>query len=107
MSYERERNRLTALGVNSAEVGVLKESNKVGLGCLLKGKNSGRLETKVGLEILSNLTNKTLERSLTDQEIGRLLVLADLTKSNSSRAVTVGLLDTSGGRSGLASSLSW
>jgi histone H3 len=93
------------LGVDSAQVGVLKEANEVGLSSLLKGKDGRSLEAKVGLEVLSDLTNKTLERELADQEISRLLVTTNLTKSDSSRAVTVGLLDTSGGWGRLASSL--
>ena len=93
------------LGVNGTQVGVLKESNEVGLGGLLEGEDSSTLETKVGLEILSDLTNKTLEWSLADQEIGRLLVLADLTESDGTRTVTVRLLDASCGWSGLAGSL--
>ena len=94
------------LGVDSAQVGVLKETNEVGLSSLLKGEDGRSLEAKVGLEVLSDLTNKTLERELADQEISRLLVTTNLTKSDSSRAVTVGLLDTSGGWGRLASSLS-
>ena len=94
------------LGVNGAQVGVLKEANEVGLRSFLKGKNGSTLETKVGLEILSNLTDQTLERSLANEKIGRLLVLANLTQSDSSWAVTVGLLDASGSGSTLASSLS-
>jgi hypothetical protein len=91
--------------VNGAEVGVLKEADQVGLGSLLEGKDSTSLETQVVLEVLGNLTDETLERELADEKIGRLLVTADLTKSHGSRAVTVGLLDTTGGRSRLASSL--
>ena len=93
------------LGVNGTQVSVFEETNKVGLGGLLKCKNSSTLESKIRLEILCNLTHKALERSLADQEIGRLLVLADLTQSNGSRSVTVRLLDSSGGGSGLAGSL--
>ena len=93
-------------GVNGTQVGVLEQSNKVSFGSFLERQNSGRLETEIGLEVLSNLTNKTLERGLADKEIGRLLVLADLTESNSSRAITVGFLYTSGSRCGLTGSLS-
>jgi hypothetical protein len=46
-----------------------------------------------------------LERSLANEEVGRLLVLSDFTKSHSTRSVTVGLLDTSGSRCRLAGSL--
>jgi hypothetical protein len=42
---------------------------------------------------------------LADQQVRRLLVLADLTESHSSGTVTVGLLDTSGRGSRLTSSL--
>ena len=44
---------------------------------------------------------KTLEGELADEKIGGLLVPTDLTKGNSSRSVTVGLLHTSGGGGGL------
>ena len=63
------------------------------------------MEAKVTLEVLSNLTNKTLEGKLADKEVGRLLVPTDLTKRDSSWAVPVGLLHASGGRGGLASCL--
>lgn len=45
------------LGVDSAEVGVLKEGDEVRLDRLLEGTNGGGLETQVGLEILGDLTN--------------------------------------------------
>jgi histone H3 len=93
------------LCVNRAEIGVLKETDQVGLSGLLESKDSTSLETQVVLEVLGNLTNETLERELADEEIRRFLVTTDLTKGNSSRAVTVGLLDSSGGRGRLASSL--
>jgi hypothetical protein len=63
------------------------------------------LETKIRLEVLSDLTNKTLEWSLADQEIRRLLVLADLTESDGTRTVTMRLLDTSSSWGTLTSSL--
>jgi hypothetical protein len=39
-----------------------------------------------------------LERKLADQKLGGLLVSSDLTKGDSSRSVSVWLLDTAGGR---------
>ena len=93
------------LGVNGTQVGIFKESNKVGFSSFLKGQDSRSLESKITLEILSNLTNKTLERKLSDEQVGTLLVTTNLTKSNSSRAVTVGLLDSSGCGGRLTSSL--
>jgi hypothetical protein len=71
----------------------------------LEGTDGGRLEAEVGLEVLGNLTNQTLERELSDEELGRLLITTDLTESDGTRLVSVGLLDTSGRRGRLAGSL--
>ena len=45
------------LGVNGAQVGVLKEGDEVRLDRLLEGADGGALEAEVGLEVLSDLTN--------------------------------------------------
>ena len=95
-----------SLGVDRAQVGVLKESDQVGLRSLLQGHHGGRLETQVGLEVLSNLTDQALEGQLADQQLSRLLVATDLTQSHGSGAITMGLLNSAGGRGTLAGSLS-
>jgi histone H3 len=94
------------LGVDGSKVGVLEERDEVSLGRLLEGEDGRRLEAEVGLEVLSNLTNKTLEGELADEELSRLLVATNLTKSDGTGAVTVGLLDTAGRGGRLAGSLS-
>ena len=58
----------------------------------LQGSDGSALEAEVSLEILSNLTNETLEGELADEKLSRLLVATDLTESDSSRAITMGLL---------------
>jgi hypothetical protein len=78
---------------NIPEVGVLEERDEVSLNGLLKSADGRRLETKVRLEVLSDLTDETLEGKLADQELGRLLVATDLTESDGTRLVTVRLLD--------------
>jgi len=95
------------LGVDSGEVSVLEERHKVSLRSLLESTNGGRLETQVRLEVLGNFTDKTLERQLADEEIGRLLVLPDLTEGDGTRPEPVGLLHTASGdgRGVLAGSL--
>ncbi|KAL7491500.1 hypothetical protein ACHAWT_001632 [Skeletonema menzelii] len=93
------------LGVDGTQVSVLEKTNEVSLGGLLEGKNGGSLEAEVTLEILSDLTDKTLEGELADEQVGGLLVTTDLTESDGSGAVTVGLLDTSSGGGGLTSGL--
>ena len=77
--------------MDGAQVGIFEETDQVGFRGLLESSNSRRLESKIGLVILSDLTHETLEGKLADEEIGGLLVLADLTKSDSSGSVTVRL----------------
>ena len=45
------------LGVDGSQVGVLKQTNKVGLSGLLQSQDSRRLEPQVCLEVLGNLTH--------------------------------------------------
>ena len=93
------------LGVDGAQVGVLKETNQVSLTGLLEGHDGGALEAEVSLEVLGDLSDQTLEGQLADEELSGFLVPPDLTESNSSRPVSVGLLDSAGGRGGLSCSL--
>lgn len=93
------------LGMDCAQVGILKQANEVRLSCFLQGSDGSTLETEVRLEVLSNLTHQALEGQLANQELSGLLVAADLTKSNSARPEPVWLLDTTTGRNILAGSL--
>ena len=68
--------------MDGAQVGVLEERDEVGLDGLLQSTDGGRLEAKVRLEVLGDLTNKTLEGQLADEELSRLLVATDLTESD-------------------------
>ena len=89
-------------GVDGAEVGVLEQADQVGLGRLLQSHHGGRLEAEVGLEVLSDLTNQTLERSLLDEKVRGLLIPADLSHGDRTRTITLGFL---GAVSRLAGSL--
>ena len=51
-----------SLGVNGAQIGVFKKTNKISLAGLLQSHNSRALEAEIGLEILSDLSHKALER---------------------------------------------
>jgi len=93
------------LGVDSAQVSVLKQSNKVSLTGLLKSTNGSRLEPEISFEILSNFSHETLEGQLPDEELSGLLVSPDLTESDGSWPVSVGLLHSSGGWGRLPGSL--
>jgi hypothetical protein len=86
-----------SLRVDRTQIGVFEKTHQVSLGCLLQGKHGRALETKIGLEVLSDLANKSLERQFANQQLSRLLVSSDLTKSHCSWAVSVGLLHSSSG----------
>ena len=100
-----------SLGVDGAEVGVLEESNHVGLSSLLKGKDGGGLESKVGLEVGSDFSDESLERKLSDEELGGFLILSDHSEGDGSWSESVGLLHSGDlGVSllgGLGNHLSW
>lgn len=68
--------------MNGAQISVLKEAHQVGLSSLLQGQDGRGLEAEVRLEILSHLTDEALEGRLADEEVCRLLVLADFTESD-------------------------
>ena len=91
--------------MDGAQVGVLEESNEVGLGSLLEGQDGRALEAEVGLEVLGDLTDQALEGQLAHEELSGLLVAADLTESDGSGAVAVRLLDSTGGGGRLARGL--
>jgi hypothetical protein len=75
------------LGVDGAQVGVLEEANQVSLAGLLEGHDGRRLKPQVGLEVLGDLTDQTLEWQLADQKLGRLLVTTDFTESDGSGTI--------------------
>ena len=93
------------LGVDGAQVGVLKQSDQVSLAGLLQCHHGAALEAQVRLEVLSNLADQTLERQLADQQLGALLVAANLTQGHRAGPVAVRLLDSAGGRRALTSGL--
>ena len=93
------------LGVDGTQVGVLKQTHQVSLAGLLQGHNGGALEAQVGLEVLGNLPDQALEGQLADEQLGRLLVAADLTQSHCAGPVTVGLLHSASGWRALAGGL--
>jgi len=63
--------------VNGAEIGVFEESDEVSFSSFLKSGDGTALETKIGFEVLSDLSDKPLEREFTDKKLSALLVLPD------------------------------
>ena len=120
------------LGMDGAEVGILKETHQVGLAGLLQGHHGGALEPQVRLEVLGDLADQALEGQLADQQLGGLLVPGekasrklrrtvikfhktmkkssfqppDLPERHGAGPVAVGLLDAPGGGGRLPGGLS-
>ena len=99
------RHDCDSLGVNGTQVGIFEKSDEISLTGLLQSHDGRALEAKIGLEILSNLTDETLKGQLAYQQFSTFLVTTDLSKSDRSRPVTMGLLDAAGSRGALSSCL--
>ncbi len=87
-----------SLGVDGAQVGIFEKADQVCLASLLQGHDSGALETQIRLEVLCDFTDEALEGQLADEQLGALLVTADLTKSDCARPVTMRFLHPTGSR---------
>jgi len=83
-----------SLGVDSTEIGIFEQRDKVSFSCFLESQDSIGLESEVTLVVLSNFSDKSLERKLSDQEFSRLLVLSDFSESDCTWLISVRLLET-------------
>jgi hypothetical protein len=89
--------------MNGTEVGVFEESDHVGFGGFLEGKDGGGLESEVVLEFRSNFSDESLERKLSDEELCGFLVFPDFSECDGTWSESVWFLDsTGGGGSGLS-----
>jgi hypothetical protein len=93
------------LGMDGAEIGVLKQTDEVCLRRFLQSSDGRALESKISLEILCDFTNKSLEGQLADEQLGGFLVPTNFSQGNSTGPVTMRLLHSSGRRRALTSSL--
>ena len=58
-----------SLGVDGGKVGVLEEGNEVSLSSLLEGEHGRALESELLLELVSDLSDQSLEGELSDQQV--------------------------------------
>ncbi|DBA03601.1 TPA: hypothetical protein N0F65_006780 [Lagenidium giganteum] len=93
------------LGVDGAQVGVFEQANKVRFGGFLERQDGRALEAQVRFVVLRDFTHQALERQLADQQVRRLLVLADFTQRDGTWTVAMRLLDATGGRRALTRGL--
>jgi len=94
-----------SLGVDGAQVGIFEKTDQVGFSSFLKSQNSGALESQVSFIVMSNFSDESLERKLSDEEISGLLVLSDFSQSDGTGSISVGLLDTTSSGGGFSGSL--
>ena len=80
-----------------AEVGVLHQTDEVGLGCGLQSKDCRSLEADLLLEFPYDRSYQALEGQLPDQKLGRRLEPLDLSQGNRARAEAARTLDTAEG----------
>ena len=66
-------------GNTYAKIGVLEKTNKVRFASFLQCHDSRALKPQVGLEVLSDLADQTLERELANEQLCGLLIPEDLT----------------------------
>ena len=95
-----------SLGVDRAQVGVFEQANQVRFGRFLQRQDRGGLESQVSLEILGDFSDQSLKRQLSDEQFRGLLVLADFSQRDGTRAVSVRLLDATSRRRRFARGLS-
>ena len=80
------------LGVDSTEVGIFKQADKVLLRCFLDCQDGSGLKSEVRLEVLSYAPDKAGEGKFSNQELGGFLILADLSQGYGTRSIAAGLL---------------
>jgi len=93
------------LGVDGAQVSVLKEADQVGLTGFLEGSDGSALEPEISFEVLSNFSDQPLEGQFADEKLSGFLVATNFTKSHGTWPVPVRLLDAPSGWGRLTGSL--
>ena len=81
-------------GVDGAEVGVFEQADQVSFDGFLESEESGALESELAVGLVGDVLDDSLERKLSDEEVGASLVLSDLSDGDGSRSESVGLLDS-------------
>ncbi len=79
--------------MHGAQIGVFEQSHQECLGCLLKGVDGCRLEAQVVTIFVGDFPDQPLERQLSNEKLGRLLVAPDLSQGHGSWAPAARFLD--------------
>ena len=83
------RHDCNSLGMDRAQFGVFEQADQVALTGFLQGHDCCALQSQISLEVLSDFTDKSLERQLSDQQLSWLLISSDFSQSDCSWSVSV------------------
>ena len=90
-----------SIGVNRAEISILEESGQVTLSSFLEGEKGVGLEAELTINAVADGSDEPLEGGLGEKELSGLLILLDLTESDSTGSESELLLHATLGRRGL------
>jgi len=92
--------------MDGTKVGVFEKSDEVSFSSFLKSEDGLGLETDIIFHFHGDISDKSLEGELSDEQVSSLLIFSDLSKSNGARSELVGFLhSTAGDGSGLSCGL--
>jgi len=92
--------------VDGAQVGIFEQTDQISFSGFLEGQDGLGLESDVLLVFHSDISDESLERQLSDEEVSGLLELSNFSEGNGTGSVSVGLLDTTSDLSRLSGGLS-
>ena len=91
--------------MDGAQVGIFEKTDQISFSSFLESQDSRALESQISLVVMSDFSDESLERKLSDEEISGLLVLSDFSEGNGTGSISMGFLDTTGSGGGFSSSL--
>ena len=94
-----------SLGIDRAQNGFFEQADQVALTGFLQGHDCCALESQISLKNLSDFTDKSLERQISDQQLSWLLISSDFSQSDCSWSVSVRFFQTTSWGSALAGCL--
>ena len=88
------RHDCNSLGMDRAQNGVFERADQVALTGFLQGHHCCALVSQISFEVLSNFTDKSLERQLSDQQSSWLLISSEFSQTDCSWSVSVRFFHT-------------